>query len=443
MAGPLVDRQGRKDTDFSAPASRVTTVTTRLDGPPPTLVELLVNIINETAILPVTELVVPVDPEQNSGHLSATWTTNLDLTGHPELAATTSFISSTTTTDATPSPATASSSTSEISSTVVVVTTTTKAEPSSSSSESSSIDQESSATQDGAVPLTTNMATVSTSSGVSTGALAGAAVACFVAGLVTAALVLWAIRSRRRRSRPNGFSSSATMPIITGSSDESSHKDHKYVPMVPIAAKTADKALPAVADNRNSNQESEPNPLVSLIAPSQAAATAYPPSSFTIKRKRLSSASGLAGASIDTSDRSFSELRTQVKAIFEHLEMHVDNFYSSKASVMQLTEDQQHNLLQIDSPYLSDSIIGLLPEAKGDAVKSLIKHSLAYTIFSRTGGSSIHLDADNILLPDGLPILMATIQPASIKQPHNREAYQQEMDRLLWWRHETVAMMDV
>jgi hypothetical protein len=88
-------------------------------------------------------------------------------------------------------------------------------------------------------------------------------------------------------------------------------------------------------------------------------------SGFTIKRKRVSaaSASGLA-VSAEPSDRTFSELQTQIKTLFAQIEMHVDNYYSSEASSIRLTQDQQQDLQQVDSPFLPGSIVGFFLKHK-------------------------------------------------------------------------------
>ena len=213
--------------------------------------------------------------------------------------------------------------------------------------------------------------------------------------------------------------------------------------MMPVTGKTADKELLPVAESGSRNRGKEQEPVISPLASSQAATATYPPSSFAIKRKRVSatSTSALTGRSVDVSDRTFSELRTQVKAIFEQLDMHVDNSYA-EASGLPLTKDYRHNLQQLDSPYLPDSIIGLLPEVSGDKIKPLIKHCLAYAIFSRIGGSSIRVDNDDILLPSGLAVITQAIQPSPTIRADNLETYEQHIDRLLMWKYETVAMID-
>ena len=254
---------------------------------------------------------------------------------------------------------------------------------------------------------------------------------------------MWAIRSHRSRRKLDGLLDSAAAPPIAGSIHDSSHNDHKYVPMMPVAGKTTDKALPSVTDPSDQSQQGDSNSVAPPPAPSQAAATTYPPSSFQIKRKRVSamSTSALTGRSIDVSDRTFSGLRTQVKTIFEQLDMHVDNFYT-EASGLPLTEDNRHNLQQLDSPYLPDSIIGLLPEVSGDRIKPLIKHCLAYAIFSRIGGRPLRFDNDGTLLPDGLAAIAQAIQPSSTMRANNPETYEQHINRLVMWKHETVALMD-
>ena len=93
---------------------------------------------------------------------------------------------------------------------------------------------------------------------------------------------------------------------------------------------------------------------------------AYPPTSFTIILKRISatSVSALAGTSVDVSDRTFSELRTQAETFYGQTEMHVDHFYT-EASGLQFTEDQPHHLEQVGSFHLGTplSVSSLKPKA--------------------------------------------------------------------------------
>ena len=406
---------------------------------------LLVTVVDGIARFPVTEVLVLADPSQiPEGTGFTVKPTSLWPAGLPDLAtATTAVVSLSTTAPAltlsstAPSSPALSSVSAPTSTTNIATVTFSSSRPADSSTALTLA-----STRDGAVPLSTNASTVPASDGVSKAALAGVAPACFLVGLVTAALLLWAIRSRRRRHRPNRFLGSAT-PVVAGSSEDSSQQGHKYLPMTPVSAKPIDKALPLVLGPAARGQEKALDPVVAPVAPSQAAATTYPPSSFAIKRKRVSatSTSALTGRSVDVSDRTFSELRTQVKTILEQLDMHVDNFYT-EASALPLTEDYMHNLQQLDSPYLPDSIIGLLPEVSGDKIKPLIKHCLAYAIFSRIGGSSTRTDTDDILLPDGLAAMTHAIQPSPTLRAINPETYEQHIDRLLMWKHETTAMMD-
>ena len=410
----------------------------------------LVTIIDMTALVPIYSAQIEVDPQQHSGASTLTVLTNVPLPSNvlqpavratfldaPPSAASTLGTASTPTLQ-TPAP----TSSSTLSSLMGSITSSTS-ESSSTPSKTTKTGSDSSSTQGKTSPTSTSQLAGAHSDNISKGALAGVAVGCFFLGLLAAALALWSLRCCRQHRRRNRFSSSATTAILPASTDGSSNNGHKYFPMLPIANKNTEKTPSSVAEPvKSSKSQEEPNGLVSPVAPS-GTAVPVPTSSFTIKRKHVSgaSASGFAGASLDTTDRSFSELRTQVKALFEQIEMHVDDYYSSEASNIQLTEDQRHVLQQIDSPHLPDSIIGLLPEAEGNEVKPLIKHVLTYAIFSRIGGSSLYSDFDDMFLPEGLASLMAVILPIS-NASNTTDTHKQELDRRCWWKHETVAMMD-
>jgi hypothetical protein len=65
-------------------------------------------------------------------------------------------------------------------------------------------------------------------------------------------------------------------------------------------------------------------------------------------------------------------IRSAVKTLFDQVEVHVENFYRDSAVAM--TENLQAELLRIDSPHLSASIVTLLPHARSQT--ALIKHCL-------------------------------------------------------------------
>ncbi|ETN45505.1 uncharacterized protein HMPREF1541_09337 [Cyphellophora europaea CBS 101466] len=96
------------------------------------------------------------------------------------------------------------------------------------------------------------------------------------------------------------------------------------------------------------------------------------------------------------------QLRMQVSTLFEQIGLHVDNFYQDQmaaGSGSRLDAEQQRQLQLFDSPYLDDSLAGLLPFAQDARV--LLKHSITETVVSRLDYSS-RIDANEALLPSGL-----------------------------------------
>jgi hypothetical protein len=92
-------------------------------------------------------------------------------------------------------------------------------------------------------------------------------------------------------------------------------------------------------------------------------------------------------------------IRTSVKALFDQIELHVENFYRN--ATVSMNPEMQAEIMKIDSNYLPDSVVGLLPQTKTPTM--LIKHCLAQLIVSRitpdSETSASFLPADFVALP--------------------------------------------
>jgi hypothetical protein len=113
--------------------------------------------------------------------------------------------------------------------------------------------------------------------------------------------------------------------------------------------------------------------------------------------------------------------------------MHVDNFYHHDSSSIRLDNEQQDSLQLLETPYLPDSVIGLLPEASGDSVKTLLKHTIAYAIFSRTVYSTTN-DVNDSLLPTGLYLMLQYLLGTSNSHQEGIECQ---------WKAMTVSIMHI
>jgi hypothetical protein len=175
----------------------------------------------------------------------------------------------------------------------------------------------------------------------SSGDLAGAAVGCLIGGAIIAGLLVWLFmssRHKKRRSR-GGFA------------------EHR-------------------PNSRNVNQE-----------------------------KSLPTAPLLGGRAAGgweqhlPQSESDSTMRTSVKALFDQIELHVENFYRNAA--VPISPELQTDLMKVHSSYLPDSVVSLLSQTKTQT--QLIKHCLAYLIVSRIAADSdapaSFLPADFVALP--------------------------------------------
>jgi hypothetical protein len=265
----------------------------------------------------------------------------------------------------------------------------------------------------GTSPLATGTAGSQTQSvsgqNVSKGAVAGATVSGFIAGAIVAALIVWLVSSRRRK---------------------------KYLPIVPVTPQGSDKASLSRVTGTGAGKGLEPG-----SSSEGGSGGAVPLSSLTTKGKRDSLASAFDRLSnpMETPDRTFSELKTQVKTLFDQIDMHVDNFYSSAAMNAQLTEDQQHCLRQVDSPFLPDSVIGLLPESTTSSGVTLIRHCLNYAIFSRLDSAVPSSTESETLFSSGLLSVLSILGAA---EDGTAETRGQEQEKKLQWKSATIEMVD-
>lgn len=120
------------------------------------------------------------------------------------------------------------------------------------------------------------------------------------------------------------------------------------------------------------------------------------------REKSLPIAPSLAGAGWEQhlpQSESDGTIRTSVKALFDHIELHVENFYRNAA--VSISPEIQSQLMQVDLSHLPDSVVGLLPPTKTPTM--LIKHCLAALIVSRvtpeTDTTASFLPADFVALP--------------------------------------------
>lgn len=103
-------------------------------------------------------------------------------------------------------------------------------------------------------------------------------------------------------------------------------------------------------------------------------------------------------------------IRSSVKTLFDQVELHVENFYRDVA--VQITETLQAELLRVDSPHLTESIVDLLPRARSQT--ALIKHCLLSYIVA-----SISVDDNSVtsLLPTEYATLPHVVRAAGQKKP--------------------------
>ena len=185
----------------------------------------------------------------------------------------------------------------------------------------------------------------------------------------------------------------------------SSNEEHKYVPLVSVPVDQSEQPL-------RSQHENAP-----LLPPKSAPVVV----ATTIKRKRISV------VSVNALDKGFSILRTQVKTLFEQIEMHVDNFYVNTAvGLPLLTPEQQEQIQKFDTPYLEDSMAGVLPEASDP--RPVIKHCLANTVVSGIDFTS-NKTRGYALLPSDMMSMYQTISSMASEQ------------QVRQWRNDTMSLL--
>lgn len=127
-------------------------------------------------------------------------------------------------------------------------------------------------------------------------------------------------------------------------------------------------------------------------------------------------------------------LRVQVSTLFEQIEMHVDNFYQKsggRGRKRTLTPEWHEKLQRFDSPYLDDSIAGLLPSV--DDARVLIKHCIAETTVSRLDYTS-RIDPNRALVPASL-LTTYRLMAGSPKNDGGVDLKQ--------WRTQTVSLLNI
>lgn len=174
--------------------------------------------------------------------------------------------------------------------------------------------------------------------------LVGAAVGCLIGGALVAGLLVWLfLSSRHKRQR---FQDGPTK-------DQQSSSNGNHEKSLPIAPLLAAKAAGAGVGWEQHLPQSE----------------------------------------------SDSTIRMSVKALFDQIELHVENFYRD-ASVS-INSGMQSELMKVDSNHLPGPVVRLLPETKTPTL--LIKHCLAHLIVSRitadTDTPASFLPADFVALP--------------------------------------------
>ena len=207
----------------------------------------------------------------------------------------------------------------------------------------------------------TQTGTPSPNSSSDTGAIAGAAVGCFIGGALIAGLLVWLFMSSRRkkkyRSSGGGFASQRQAPH--GGSE-------KPLPLVAVAP---------VGSSGNWEKHLD-----------------QPESDATVTRS--------------------------VKGLFDHIEVHVENFY--RDANIPVTPELQAQLMKVDSHHLPDSVAGLLPQSQRPTL--LIKHCIAQSIVEHISADSeipdSFLPSDFIALPQALGARNSTgDKPGKSKPP--------------------------
>jgi hypothetical protein len=230
--------------------------------------------------------------------------------------------------------------------TTTPITSTTQPAAATTSSPSSSSSVSASASSSSASKSASSSTGTPTPKSYS-GEIAGAAVGCLIGGALIAGLVVWLFmssRHKRHRSR-GGFVKDRKSP--------SNANREKSLPTAPL----------------------------------------------------LAGAAAGAGAGWEQhlpQSESDGTIRTSVKALFDQIELHVENFYRNAA--VSISSGIQAELMKVDSSYLPDSVAGLLPQTKTPTM--LIKHCLAHLIVSRitpdSDTSVSFLPADFVALPHAM-----------------------------------------
>lgn len=318
-----------------------------------------------------------------------------------------------------------------------------------------------------ATPEPANTQATSSNSGAKSSHIAGAAVGSFFAGAIACALLfagflMWRKRKQRQHQRDmqikRSFETSPSTPANKQFQDIalSSMSDTKPLP-TPARGQGLKPAELEAAPSKDDNGQTHRDSDTSFYTVGDAAAKrgsvagkrlSFPRalSSERLRRTISISANGLispvaanfAGSrDEDTTERIIKQLRMQVSMLFEQIEMHVDNFYNvelgrpGRPGPHQLTVDEQSRLHQFDSPYLHDSIAGLLPMCRN--ARWLIKHSLAEVMTSRIDYTS-RVEPGVALMPRSL-LEMYRLMAAS-SNPQSALALKR-------WRTQSLSLLGI
>jgi hypothetical protein len=105
-------------------------------------------------------------------------------------------------------------------------------------------------------------------------------------------------------------------------------------------------------------------------------------------------------------------IRLRVQSLFHLVELHVENFYADSVATFRMTDEVQTELLKVDSPYLSDSVVKLLPQTRSKTV--LIRHCLTQVILANI---SVEGTTGNSFLPSEFVALPGAIKLARRSAP--------------------------
>lgn len=110
----------------------------------------------------------------------------------------------------------------------------------------------------------------------------------------------------------------------------------------------------------------------------------------------------------------------RVKGLFDHIEVHVENFY--RDALVKITPELQAALMRVDSRDLPDSVVGLLPQTERPTmlIKHCIAHSIVEHISSESDVQDSFLPVDFVALPQALATRRTTASKPAYNQAYSR-----------------------